>query len=102
MHISLGLTEQGEVFLYINLGVRVIIIIAIVRLLIVAGAVGDEVLLAGCVSGVIIIIMIATIMIILFATWVDTQLFNVDYFVAYQIMTFGQCLSENSKNSDDD
>lgn len=99
---SLGWAEQGEAFLYIHLGVQVIIIIAIVILLIVVGAVGDEALIAGGISGVIIIAMIAIIAIILFTTWVATQLFNVDYFVAYQIMTFGQCLSGSSNKSNDD
>lgn len=93
---SLGWAEQGEAFLYINLGVQVIITIANVLLLIVEGAVEDEDLVDESISGLIITV------IILFATWVATQLFNVDYFVAYQIMTFGQCLSGSSNKSNDD
>lgn len=34
----------------------------------------------------------AEIAIILIATWGTTKLFNVDYYVAFQIMTFGNCL----------
>ena len=36
----------------------------------------------------------------LFATWGATKLFDVDFFVTYQIMSFGQCLCTSSKKDD--
>ena len=46
------------------------------------------------------LIYVGIIVITLFATWVATQFFDVDYYVAYQIMSFGQCLYSLSKNDD--
>ena len=37
--------------------------------------------------------------VILFATWGATKLFDVDFFVAYQIMTFGSCLAGNNNSN---
>jgi len=37
----------------------------------------------------------------LFATWGATKLFNVDFYVAYQIMTFGHCLCTSNKKKED-
>lgn len=96
---SLGWAEQGEAFLYIYLGGLVLFIIVIILIVMIGGAIDDEKMLAGGVSGIIILATIFLVAVTLFATWVATQLFNVDYFVVYQIMTFGQCLSGNSNNS---
>ena len=46
------------------------------------------------------LIYVVIIVITLFATWVVTKLFDVDYYVAYQIMSFGQCLYSLSKKDD--
>ena len=68
----------------------------------IGGAMVKEKMLAGGVSGIIILVTIFFVVVTLFTTWVVTQLFNVDYFVVYQIMTFGQCLSVSSKSNNDD
>lgn len=41
--------------------------------------------------------LVASLAIILFATFGSTHLFDIDFFVAYQIMTLGQCLCSNSE-----
>ena len=82
---NLGWAEQGKAFLYIHIGLNVLIIAA----------------LSCGVSFISILITAVEIVITLFATWGATKLFNVDFYVAYQIMTFGQCLckTNNSKNN---
>ena len=50
----------------------------------------------------ILAIVAAIIMgVTLFATWGATQLFDVEFTVAYQIMTFGQCLCGSSTKDND-
>ena len=99
---SLGWAEQGEAFLYIYLGAQILLIIAVIFIIMIGGAMVKEKMLTGGVSGIIILVTIFFVAVTLFTTWVVTQLFNVDYFVVYQIMTFGQCLSVSSKSNNDD
>lgn len=47
-----------------------------------------------------ILIFAASTAVGLFATWGATKLFNVDFFVAYQIMSFGQVLCAPLKNDE--
>lgn len=97
-----GCTDQGRAFLYIDLGVNVIIILILVLILLFAGVVYREKLMATGISFILLLAEVAMIAIVLFATWGATKLFDVDFFVAYQIMTFGQCLcpTAQSKNND--
>lgn len=96
-----GWTEQGKAFLYIHLGVGVVIIIGLVIFLVIAGLATREAAEANAVSFLIVLVTAGTLAITLFATWGATKLFNVDFFVAYQIMTFGQCLCTENKKKDD-
>ncbi len=48
----------------------------------------------------LVLVTVVSLAIILFATWGATKLFGIDFFVAYQIMTFGQCLCTDSKKID--
>ena len=96
-----GWTDQGRAFMYINLGVSVAFIAIMVLVLLIAGIVVREKLATIGVSFLLVIVMAVVIAIELFATWGATKLFDVDFFVAYQIMTFGACLvtSSSSKSS---
>lgn len=98
---SWGWTEQGKAFLYINLGVSVLIVVALIAIVIIAGLADGFATEAGGVSFLAVLITAGAIAITLFATWGATKLFGVDFYVAYQIMTFGQCLCTNSKKKDD-
>lgn len=95
-----GWTDQGRAFLYIYLGVDVALIAIFVIILLIAGIAFREKLLALRGSFLSIIITIIVLAVILFATWGATKLFGVDFFVTFQIMTFGACLngSSNSKS----
>ena len=100
---NLGWAEQGKAFLYIHIGLNVLIIALLIAIAIILGLTnGFEFAALSCgVSFISILITAVEIVITLFATWGATKLFNVDFYVAYQIMTFGQCLckTNNSKNN---
>lgn len=98
-----GWTEQGKAFLWINLGGNIVIILVAIAGIIMAGVIKKEFLaMASGISFLTILATIGTVAIILFATWGATKLFGVDFYVAYQIMTFGQCLVTNSNKKNDD
>lgn len=94
---SIGWAEQGKAFLFIYLGaIGLIIALLILGYIFTGNGLGERI-------GIPIIAVVlygAVIAIILFATWGATKLFNVDYYVAFQIMTFGQCLCFS--NGEDD
>ncbi len=94
---SWGWAEQGKAFLYIDLGaVGLILILAILILLFAGDGLGERI----GIPLVIVFVYAGIVVVILFATWGATQLFDVDYYVAFQIMTFGQCLCSSSKKED--
>ncbi len=94
---SIGWAEQGKAFLFIDLGATGLIIALLILVCLFAGdGLGERIgipVIAAVVYG-------AVIAIILFTTWGATKLFNVDYYVAFQIMTFGQCLCSSNKKDD--
>ena len=96
---SFGWTEQGKAFLYIELGTFGLIIGVLVLLSLLLGYGAIERL------GIPIVLVISyavCVGIALFATWGATKLFDVDFFVAYQIMSFGLCLSGSGSSKKDD
>ena len=96
-----GWTEQGKAFFYIHLGVSIILILVLIAMLIVAGLAGGFAAKANGVSILIVFITAGLVAIDLLATWGATKLFGVDFYVAYQIMTFGQCLSYKKDKEED-
>lgn len=92
-----GWTEQGKAFLYIHLGVSVILIL-IAMLIIVAGLARGSAVESNVAP---ILLLFITVCVDLLATWGATKLFDVDFYVAYQIMTFGLCLSYEKDKEDD-
>ena len=94
---NFGWTEQGKAFMYIDLGVLGIIILIFIFI-----CLFDESDLAERLGISILAIILYSVMIgiVLIATWIATKLFNINFYVAYQIMTFGQCLCFNSKKED--
>ena len=86
---SLGWAEQGKAFLFIYFASDVLIIALLILVCLFAGdGLGERIGFPVIVA----VVYGAIIAIILFATWGATKLFNVDYYVAFQIMTFGLCL----------
>ena len=93
-----GWTKQGKAFLYIHLGADIIFVLSYTLIYIIVSFAKKCVTAEmGAISVITILVTIVSLAIILFATWEATQLFDIDFFVAYQIMTFGQCLCSNSE-----
>ena len=88
-----GWTEQGRAFLVIDLGLGILVTLLIM-------ATGSAKREYG-VTSLAVLITAGRLAINLLATWGATKLFDVDFFVAYQIMTFGICLCADSKKKDD-
>lgn len=92
---TFGVAEQGKAFLYIDLGVDIFVFaFAILIILFPKYKSSDydiEDVISICMHSLWIIIVS------LIATWGASKLFRVDFFVAYQIMTFGQCWDNNRK-----
>ena len=95
-------TEQGKAFLYIHLSIGIIILLGVAVILVIGGLFTREVAMTSAVSFLLVFMTAGILAITLFATWGATRLFGVDFFVAYQIMTFGQCLCSENKNKNDD
>jgi len=83
---SFGWTEQGRAFLYIECG-TIGVIIALLVLVCLFG--GSGALERFGLPMSLLIIYAVSVGIALFATWGATKLFDVDFFVAYQ-MDLGQ------------
>ena len=98
---SWGWTEQGKAFLFINLATTILLLLFILVIFLISIFVGQCDLLISGLTFTTILLATGTIAISLFATWGATKLFDIDFFVAYQIMTFGQCLCPNNKKKDD-
>ena len=79
-----GWTEQGKAFIFIYMGVSVVLFLAAAIRLLTLGA--------NVSSSLVVLFTAIALAITLFATWGATKLFDVDFYVAYQLMTFGQCL----------
>lgn len=95
---SWGWTNQGTAFLYLHLGCAGFFLAVVFLLCLVVGeGFGEKIGFSFIVAIVAAILMGVT----LFATWGATQLFDVEFTVAYQIMTFGQCLCGSSKKDND-
>lgn len=94
---SLGLTTQGRAYLCIDLTLKTVAYLLIVLVWIFA-----ENSFAKKIgwSSLTILIFAASTVVSLFATWGATKLFDVDFFVAYQIMSFGQVLCAPLKNDE--
>ena len=95
---SWGWAEQGKAFMYIDLGAVGLILAVVILICLFAG---DGAVERLGIPLVVAICYVAIVAVILFATWGATELFNVDYYVAYQIMTFGQCLCTSSSSKKD-
>ena len=91
-----GWTDQGRAFLYIRLITSIAAFSIVILILLIAGIAVKEKLLMTGISFLFVIWQAVSIVIVLFATWGATKLFDIDFFVAYQIMSFGACLATTS------
>ena len=97
-----GLAEQGKAFFFTSLGIDVVMLFILLVLVLIA-AISDCDINAETLglSVISILCLVCEIAVVIFATWGATKLFPIDFFTAYQIMTFGQCLCITGNKKDD-
>ena len=88
-----GWTDREKAFFYIYTGAGILWALGLTAICIIVNL--AEVILIPISTAA------GTLAIELFATLVVTKLVGVDFFVAYQIIIFGQCLCTDSKKKDD-
>lgn len=92
----LGWAEQGETFFWLYFGFSVFIALAGICLLAIAARNIEDNDERNEENGKITVINIVNtlieIVILLCTIWLATLLFKLDFYVAFQIITFGQCL----------
>lgn len=93
--------SQGKAFFAIHLGIDVLNALAMLALFATAGSISGYAFVTDKITAIGVVAVIGAIAIILLATWVITKLFGIDFFIAYQIMTFGQCLLAGNSKKDD-
>lgn len=91
----LGWMEQGKAFMYISLSIDIILVLLCFIYTIIlcfddSNHIEDSTLNIALKS-------FGTIIIALIATWGASKIFNLDFYIIYQIMTFGQCWSNTQK-----
>ena len=94
-----GWAEQGKAFLYIHMGGTILLILIYIVVLLTAGTFFGFAAEANGISLIAVIITAGTVAIALFVTWGVSQLFGVDFYVAYEIITFLQCLFTKKKGN---
>ena len=88
--------EQGTAFFYIYISCYLLMILAFgIAILIFGGPIAY--LKKTVISFFIIFASVAIIAIELLAAWLATMLFNIDFYVVFQLLKFGQCLCLESK-----
>lgn len=92
--------SQGKAFFAIFLGFYVLFSLATLATVATAGSISGLSFITDKIVSTGVVAVIVSIAIVLLATWGATKLFAVDFFVAYQIMTFGQCLVVDNKKDD--
>lgn len=90
---NLGWTDQGTAFMYIHLGVMIVFLTGCFFAHLFSE---DESCEKLGFSVIFALMSVGELGLTLAATWGATQLFGVEFTVAYQIMTFGQCLCDDS------
>lgn len=92
---SLKWAEQGKAFMFIYVAWPVLLfIVSLFRFLFYCRKNGAEEI------EIKTTIDILSLVILLLATWVATQLLNVDYYITFQMVTFGACLGRYSGKKD--
>lgn len=93
---SLGWADQGTAFVWLHFGCRALFVV----LLILFGGWMISEATHPVIAFPTVLVMLVEVAIPLLATWAATAIFNIEFGVAYQIMTFGQCLIANDSNKD--
>ncbi|MBO5179522.1 MAG: hypothetical protein J6B87_04165 [Clostridia bacterium] len=91
---AFGWVDQGAAFVWLHFGILAILMVMAIIDIILNGVPAEFKLEAGSA----IILLLVEIFIPIASTLIATRLFDVGFAVAYQIMTFGQCMVEKEKD----
>lgn len=92
----LGIANQGVAFFWLDVGGIVLILI----LLLLIGVLGTKSFIAKIAATLGVgFITICIFGFSLFLTWLISFLFNIDFFITYQVVTFIQCLFKNKQQN---
>lgn len=86
--------NQGKAFIFFHLEIDFIFLIIFI-LMAIFGAIKRDSYFYDSLEAVLSIAL--PLIVIFFSTWMASKLFNIDFYLAYQLMTFGRCLSNNRK-----
>ena len=92
--------DQGRTFFWLKMGTAIIVAVGPLMLFLLACLFTGKVGTSLAVTFATVFVGIVVIGASLLATWAATLLFDIDFFVAYQIMTFGQCLCYAAQKND--
>ena len=87
---KLGLMDQGKAFFII----QIIVLIATIMLVIAKDFKSNERSAGKSIAAIIIFAVIIGLNVLF--TFIGSELFKVDFYTVYQIMTFGQCFVNNN------
>ena len=94
---ELGWAEQPQAFFAIDIAFTILFILGVILLCL---FIGEDAMEKYGASIALVIGTSVVLGISIFATWAATKLFNVSFFIAYEIMSFGQCLWPEIKKED--
>lgn len=90
--------EQGKAFFRIDMILYAFIFIIVILFVIINGNNAEEKIGIGVIT---LILMFVVLLLVIGTSYVATKIWNVDFYVVYQIMTFGRCLcsTTNKENN---
>ena len=89
---GLGWAEQGKAFMYIDIGIDVLFLLIHIAIDVYEHFAESSIFLNHGDSFQLAFAASSSIALLLLVTWGVTKLFNVDFYVAYQILMIGRCL----------
>ncbi|MBR4111004.1 MAG: hypothetical protein IKK43_04895 [Clostridia bacterium] len=93
---ALGWADQGTAFVWLHFGFRALFVVFMILF---GGWIISQVT-HPVIAFPAVLIMLGEAAVPLLATWAATAIFNIEFGIAYQIMTFGQCLIANDSDKD--
>lgn len=94
---SFGWAERGEAFMYIYLGAMLLLWLG--RAIVYCLTSGKSWKFILVLVAMLILIFAAEVLLAMGGTWIVNKLFDVDFYVAYQIITFVMCFCNKPKSN---
>lgn len=95
---ALGIASQGQAFFCIKMAGTILISLIIVAIVLLAGLLTNEFLIANGISLILIWKILKTLAIILLVAWIASSIFNINFFIVYELLELGWCFINTDKN----